>query len=74
MTPHFKTAEPACKCGCGLLPQQDFMDKVEQLRATCGFAMAVTSAAMRAGFTGIGVQQKGAGRFIHLDDLIRSRQ
>jgi uncharacterized protein YcbK (DUF882 family) len=30
-------------------------------------ALAVLSLAMQLGFTGIGVQQKGNGRFIHLD-------
>ena len=29
----------------------------------------VLRAAMEMGFTGIGVQQKGEGRFLHLDDL-----
>ena len=109
MTPHFSKAELACKCGCGMLPAQDFMDKIEALRRSLGFPLKVTSAArcpdhnakmsgtgrtgphttgraidlavshsqaymlvssaMSAGFTGIGVQQKGGGRFIHLDDL-----
>ena len=109
MTPHFKKAELACKCGCGVLPQQDFMDKVEALRVAVGFALPVTSAARcpdynakvsgtgrtgphttgraidfgvdgsRAfavvaaaaamGFTGLGVNQKGDARFIHIDDL-----
>lgn len=34
-----------------------------------GQAHAVLSKALEMGFTGIGVQQKGGGRFIHLDDL-----
>jgi hypothetical protein len=29
----------------------------------------VLRAALNAGFTGIGVKQKGKGRFIHLDDI-----
>ena len=45
MTPHFHKAELACKCGCGMLPEQDFMDKIEELRVACGFALIVTSAA-----------------------------
>ena len=45
MTPHFHANELACKCGCGMLPQQDFMDKVEALRVAAGFAFPVTSAA-----------------------------
>lgn len=109
MTPHFTKAELTCKCGCGMLPEQDFMDRVEGLRVSLGFSLPVTSGARcasynskvsatgasgphttgraldlgvrgenalrlivearRAGFSGIGVSQKGEGRFIHLDDL-----
>lgn len=109
MTPHFSDAEVSCKCGCGMLPAQDFMDKIEMLRLAVGFPLPVTSgarcpeynakvsitgangphttgraidlgvaraqahavlkAAMALGFSGIGLQQKGSGRFIHLDDL-----
>jgi len=32
-------------------------------------AFAIVSSAHRNGMTGIGIKQKGAGRFIHLDDL-----
>lgn len=32
-------------------------------------ALRLVSLAVKHGFTGIGVQQKGSGRFIHLDDL-----
>ena len=45
MTPHFTKAEVACKCGCGMLPPQDFMDKAERVRFRFGKPMAVTSAA-----------------------------
>ncbi len=109
MTPHFDDAELACKCGCGMLPDQDFMERVERVRVDAGFATPVSSAArcpkhnaavsetgrdgphttgraidlvvdrdraywivslaIKHGFTGIGVQQKGKVRFIHLDDL-----
>jgi uncharacterized protein YcbK (DUF882 family) len=109
MTPHFSDDELACKCGCGMLPQADFMAKVEKLRVKAGFPFPVTSGARcpkhnnavsgtgligphttgraidiavsraqahrllvlacAAGFTGIGVNQKGNNRFIHLDDL-----
>lgn len=110
MTPYFSDAELACKCGCGMLPEPDFMKKVEGLRVAWGKPMKVTSAArcpahnaavsstgangphttgraidfgiergdawrvlkiaMSLGtFTGIGVQQKGNGRFLHIDDL-----
>ena len=109
MTPHFSKGELACRCGCGMLPAQDFMDKVETLRVAFGKPLRVTSAArcpehnsrvsrtgrtgphttgraidfgvdrgdayqlaslaFASGFTGIGFQQKGAGRFLHVDDL-----
>lgn len=109
MTPHFSDGELMCKCGCELLPEQDFMDKIEALRVAYGRSMTVTSAArcpaynakvsgtgrtgphttgraidiaidrkaawellnlaVQFGFTGIGVQQKGGGRFLHFDDL-----
>jgi uncharacterized protein YcbK (DUF882 family) len=32
-------------------------------------AMRLLHLALQCGFTGIGVQQKGGGRFIHLDDI-----
>jgi zinc D-Ala-D-Ala carboxypeptidase len=109
MTPHFSDSELKCQCGCGMLPERDFMDKVEKLRVKCGFSLPVTSGArcpqhnakvsksgndgphttgraidfgvqgqqalqviryaLEIGFTGIGVNQKGSGRFIHVDDL-----
>ena len=113
MTPHFSDAELTCKCGCGMLPQFDFMNRVEELRHFYGKPMTVTSAArcpnynskvsstgttgphttgraidiavrgqdafelvrlaIARGFTGIGIQQKGASRFIHIDDLKENR-
>lgn len=45
MTPHFSVAELACKCGCGMLPKIDFMEKVETLRSVYGKPMKVNSAA-----------------------------
>lgn len=110
MTPHFSASEVECKCGCGMLPRMDFMEKVETLRILYGKTLKVTSAARcpeynakvsgtgRTGphttgraidfgvergdaykllalalsmphFTGIGVNQKGPSRFLHLDDL-----
>lgn len=39
------------------------------LRVSGKTAWKVVEAAMALGFTGIGVSQKGPGRFIHLDDL-----
>lgn len=109
MTPHFSDKELACKCGCGMLPAADFMEKVEALRVLAGFPMPVSSAARCAkhntnvsttgatgphttgraidiavtgaqayrlvqlalaiGFTGVGISQKGQGRYVHIDDL-----
>lgn len=45
MTPHFNESEVACKCGCGMLPRLDFMEKVETLRVAYGKPLKVTSAA-----------------------------
>jgi hypothetical protein len=59
MTPHFTVAlDPklTCSCGCGMLPPQDFMDRVERARVLCekmmrddgytsGFAWRVVSGA-----------------------------
>lgn len=109
MTPHFSDDELRCKCGCGLLPKLDFMQRIEDLRLKYGKPLRVTSAArcpeynakvsstgmtgphttgraidfgvvghdahyllelaLEAGFTGIGVNQKGGARFLHIDDL-----
>jgi uncharacterized protein YcbK (DUF882 family) len=115
MTPNFTVAgDPklACSCGCGMLPQQGFMDKMQKLREAFGKPMKVNSAArcpiynarvsatrsltgphttgravdfecshrdadylmelsytMNLGITGRGVNQKGATRFLHFDDL-----
>lgn len=108
-TKNFTPAEVACKCGCGFLPEQDFMERVQRLRDLVGFTLPVSSGArcpeynakvsktgqtgphttgraidfavrgkqafvlvamlQGCSFTGIGVQQKGDGRFIHGDDL-----
>lgn len=113
MTKHFPKHELVCRCGCGMLPEQSFMDKIETLRIAAGFKFPVSSAArcpahnnkvsgtgltgphttgraidiavsraqayrllvlaLAAGFSGIGVSQKGSSRFIHLDDLIVGR-
>ncbi|BAO82923.1 phosphoribosylformimino-5-aminoimidazole carboxamide ribonucleotide ProFAR isomerase [Serpentinimonas maccroryi] len=37
-------------------------------------ALQLIALAVQHGFTGIGVQQKGSGRFIHLDDLSAQAQ
>ena len=106
----FTQEELWCKCGCGMLPQADFIEKLETLRGLYGSPLRVSSAARcpahniavsgsgatgphttgRAAdfavqgeaavkllrvafassmFSGFGVNQKGNGRFIHLDDL-----
>ena len=107
---HFSLAEFACKhCGENKT-DPSFIDKLDALRQSCGFALPVTSgyrcpehnskvsstgltgphttgravdlgvrghqaltlvqlALARGVFTGIGLNQKGAGRFVHLDDL-----
>jgi len=102
----------ACACGCGMLPEQDFMERVQRARDRTRFpwsvnraascpahnakvsstgldgphttgraidigvrgaqALAVLSAMLAEGFTGIGVSQKGASRFVHGDDLPNS--
>ena len=36
-------------------------------------AVKILKLALNAGFTGIGVKQKGNGRFLHLDDLERAK-
>jgi len=102
--------EDELKCShCGEQGMNDdFMQKVEQLREELGFPFPVTSAyrcpehpieakksapgahasgraidigishenayrliqaAINSGFTGIGINQKGSARFIHIDDL-----
>lgn len=105
---YFSKEELQCKCGCGGLPEEDFVYKLEKLRDILGFPLPVSSG-FRCGsynnlvsgtglngphttgravdiavdrarahalitqalpeFTGIGVNQKGQGRFVHLDDL-----
>jgi zinc D-Ala-D-Ala carboxypeptidase len=105
---YFTREELQCKCGCGGLPEEDFIYKVEKLREKARFPFPVSSgyrcsdyndrvsSTGRNGphttgraidilvnrgqaytllvlalpeFTGIGVSQKGQGRFVHLDDL-----
>ena len=45
MTPHFSDSELECKCGCGMLPDPDFMTLVEKLRQLVAFPLKVSSAA-----------------------------
>lgn len=42
------------------------------LRVSHKDALKVVELAIEVGFTGIGVNQKGSGRFIHLDDLLEA--
>lgn len=106
---YFTKEELECKCGCGGLPENSFIEKLEALRVLFG-PMNVTSgyrcpdynakvsstgkngphttgravdiqvshakayelvrlAIQNDDFRGIGLQQKGQGRFVHLDDL-----
>jgi hypothetical protein len=44
-TANFTPAEVACKCGCGLLPSQAFMEKVQRARNRTNFKWPVTSGA-----------------------------
>lgn len=43
--PHFSVAEMACKCGCGALPDPDFMAWLEFVRGSYGKPMTITSGA-----------------------------
>ena len=45
MTPHFSAAELACKCGCGMLPALDAVERLERVRVAVGFPLKVTSGA-----------------------------
>lgn len=110
---HFKFEDFACHCGCGTnLMQESTIDRFDELRERCGFALFVNSGyrcpkynaqvsdtgeegphttghavdtpcdrgkafivlknAVELGFTGLGFQQKGKSRYIHLDDLTTS--
>lgn len=110
--PYFTEAEFKCKHTGLCLMNEQFMDKLLQLRieyarpitissgyrdrshpieavkSTSGAhttgnacdiaiqgsdALQILRLAMALGFTGIGIQQKGNSRFIHLDDLLNSK-
>lgn len=45
MTPHFSTAELACRCGCGLLPKPESAARLERLREICDFPFKVNRGA-----------------------------
>ena len=105
--PNFRKEEFNCRCGCGRNEmRQEFMERLQALRATYGKPMHITSGyrctqhpveaakvhpgmhttglaadigisgseavallrlALDAGFRGVGVQQKGSGRVLHVD-------
>lgn len=109
--PNFSPEELACKCGkctadSAMNMNQEFMDKLQTLRTSMGFAFVISSGfrcsehpveksksqpgthamgmavdivisgekalkvisgATDNGFTGVGISQKGNGRFVHLD-------
>lgn len=44
-TKHFSKEEMNCNCGCGFVPPQEFMDRLEKLREAWGKPMTITSAA-----------------------------
>lgn len=45
LTPHFTAEELRCKCGCGMLPRMESVQRLERLRVRCGFPFTVTSGA-----------------------------
>ena len=61
MTSHFTTAELRCKCGCGLLPVQAFMDRIEALRVAFDKPMATSMALAGAESMPTGSSAKAAG-------------
>jgi zinc D-Ala-D-Ala carboxypeptidase len=106
---YFSDDELSCKCCNENRFNANTLNKLNELRKACGFALKVNSGyrckayntlkgytqthatgqavdisltheqayialkyAVILGFTGIGVKQKGNGRFIHLDDLLKN--
>jgi len=45
ITKHFQEHEVQCPCGCGAMPTQAFMDKLEELRVVCDFPFRMSSVA-----------------------------
>jgi len=43
--PNFSQTEMTCQCGCGALPDPEFMDQLQLIRSDCGFVLPVTSGA-----------------------------
>lgn len=106
---NFTKEEMQCRCGCGMLPTEEFMVRLQELRDELDFPLPVTSGArcpahnqavastgdtgphtyglaadisvygtqahkaiataLKLGFTGVGVKQKGnhLSRFVHFD-------
>lgn len=58
MTPNFPDEELRCKCGCGMLPEADFMSKVQRLRDRYGKPLRPSSAA-RCGKHNASVSETG---------------
>jgi len=44
-TKNFSPAEVACKCGCGMLPEANFMQKAQMARDIVSFSLPVSSGA-----------------------------
>jgi uncharacterized protein YcbK (DUF882 family) len=45
LTENFTSEELACKCGCGMLPRPESVQRLQLLRERCGFPFTVTSGA-----------------------------
>lgn len=43
--PNFSKKEMQCRCGCGMLPEATFMEKLQHLRNEYGRSMLITSGA-----------------------------
>lgn len=44
LTRNFRSNEVACRCGCGMLPTEHAMSRIQQLRDTVGRPLIVTAA------------------------------
>jgi len=42
---HFSFKELSCRCGCGMLPSQSFIDKLDEIREAYGKPILLTCAA-----------------------------
>ena len=45
LSENFTYGELACHCGCGMIPQKEFIDRTQNLRTRYGKALHVTSGA-----------------------------